>query len=118
MAVKGQKELSGADAFKLYDTYGFPLDITTEILEEKGCTVDEEGFKKFMEEQKDKARKARKETNYMGAEETVYQQIDPAITSKFVGYHNLEHDSKITVLTTETELVDALTDGQAGTVIV
>lgn len=118
MAAKGQKELSGADAFKLYDTYGFPLDITTEILEEKGCTVDEEGFKKFMEEQKDKARKARKETNYMGAEETVYQQIDPAITSKFVGYHNLEHDSKITVLTTETELVDALTDGQAGTVIV
>lgn len=53
-----------------------------------------------------------------GAEETVYQQIDPAITSKFVGYHDLEHDSKITVLTTETELVDALTDGQTGTVIV
>ena len=118
MEAKGEKVLSGENTFKLYDTYGFPVDLTKEILEEKGCTVDEEGFKKFMEEQKDKARKARKETNYMGAEETVYQQIDPAITSKFVGYHNLEHDSKITVLTTETELVDALTDGQTGTVIV
>ena len=118
MAAAGEKTLSGENAFKLYDTYGFPVDLTKEILEEKGCTVDEEGFAAAMKEQKDKARKARKETNYMGAEETVYQQIDPAITSKFVGYHDLEHDSKITVLTTETELVDALTDGQTGTVIV
>lgn len=112
------RELSGADAFKLYDTYGFPLDLTTEILEERGYSVDEKGFAVFMQEQKDKARKARKETNYMGAEETVYQEIDPSITSVFVGYDRLVHDSKITVLTTETELVEALTDGQAGTVIV
>lgn len=112
------RELSGADAFKLYDTYGFPLDLTTEILEERGYSVDEKGFAVFMQEQKDKARKARKETNYMGAEETVYQEIDPSITSVFVGYDRLVHDSKITVLATETELVEALTDGQAGTVIV
>ena len=61
----GKKELSGADAFKLYDTYGFPIDLTKEILEEKGFTVDEEGFKAAMEEQKVKARNARKVTNYM-----------------------------------------------------
>ncbi len=104
LAKEGKKELSGENAFKLYDTYGFPLDLTIEILEEKGDTVDKEGFEKAMQEQKAKARGARKTTNYMGAEETVYQQIDPAITSKFVGYDRLTHDSKISVLTTEDEV--------------
>lgn len=115
---EGKKELSGEDAFKLYDTYGFPLDLTIEILEEKGLCVNGDGFEAAMKEQKEKARKARKTTNYMGAEETVYQQIDTAITSKFVGYDRLEHDSVIRVLTTEEEVVPALTDGQNGTIIV
>ncbi|MEG2232349.1 MAG: alanine--tRNA ligase, partial [Lachnospiraceae bacterium] len=114
----GQKELSGADAFKLYDTYGFPIDLTKEILEEKGLSVDEAGFNQAMLEQKDKARNARKTTNYMGADITVYESIDTSITSKFVGYDTLTHASKITVLTTETEIVDALTEGEIGTVIV
>ena len=57
MAAAGEKTLSGENAFKLYDTYGFPVDLTKEILEEKGCTVDEEGFAAAMKEQKDKARK-------------------------------------------------------------
>ena len=118
MKATGTSTLSGEEAFKLYDTYGFPLDLTTEILEEQGYAVDQDGFTKAMEEQKQKARSARKESNYMGAEETVYNQIDPAITTKFVGYDRLTHDSKITVLTTETEIVDALTDGQKGTIIV
>lgn len=118
MEKEGKKELSGADAFKLYDTYGFPLDLTTEILEEKGFTVDEKGFEAAMTQQKEKARKARKVTNYMGADVTVYESIDPGITSTFVGYDKLTHESKITVLTTETELVEALTDGQIGTIIV
>ncbi len=110
--------LDGSEAFKLYDTYGFPLDLTKEILEEKGFTVDEEGFASAMEEQKVKARTARKTTNYMGADVTVYESIDPAITSVFVGYDRLSHDSKITVLTTESEIVEALTDGEVGTIIV
>ncbi|MBQ8188948.1 MAG: alanine--tRNA ligase [Lachnospiraceae bacterium] len=118
MEKEGKKQLSGADAFKLYDTYGFPLDLTMEILEEKGFTVDEEGFAAAMTEQKEKARKARKVTNYMGADVTVYESIDPSITSVFVGYDNLVHESKISVLTTETELVEALTDGEVGTIIV
>lgn len=118
MEKEGKKELSGADAFKLYDTYGFPLDLTTEILEEKGFGVDNAGFEAAMAEQKDKARKARKTTNYMGADVTVYESIDPSITTEFVGYDKLTHESKITVLTTETELAEALTDGQTGTVIV
>ena len=118
LEASGAKELKGADAFKLYDTYGFPLDLTLEIMQEKGYTVDEKGFAAAMQEQKEKARGARKTTNYMGAEETVYQHIDPTITSKFVGYDRLTHDSKISVLTTEEEVVSALTDGQTGTIIV
>ena len=118
MAKKGEKQLGGMDAFRLYDTYGFPLDLTKEILEEKGFTVDEDGFRSCMQEQKDKARKARKVTNYMGADVTVYESIDPAVTTEFVGYDNLTYDSKVSVLTTETELVEALTDGEIGTIIV
>ena len=115
---EGKKVLSGEDAFKLYDTYGFPLDLTQEILEEKGFSIDEAAFKACMEEQRNKARSARKETNYMGADATVYDEIDPAITSEFVGYDRLVHESEITVLTTETELVEALSDGEKGTMIV
>lgn len=118
MQAAGSKVLSGENAFKLYDTYGFPMDLTQEILEEKGFTIDEEGFKACMEEQRKKARSARKETNYMGADATVYDEIDTAITTKFVGYDRLVHESKITVLTTETELTQALSDGDVGTMIV
>ena len=110
--------LSGSDAFKLYDTYGFPIDLTVEILEEKGFSVDMDGFKSEMEEQKRKAREAHKETNYMGADATVYDKIDTSITSEFVGYDTLAADSDITVLTTETDLVTELTEGQKGTIIV
>ncbi len=118
MVRENKTELNGADVFKLYDTYGFPIDLTREILEEKGFSVDEEGFLKSMEEQKIKARNARKATNYMGADVTVYESIDPGITSTFVGYDTLSHDSKIIVLTTDTEITDALTEGEMGTVIV
>lgn len=118
MAASGSKELSGSDAFKLYDTYGFPLDLTTEILEEKGYSVDEAGFEASMKEQKEKARKARKTTNYMGAEETVYQQLDTSLTTEFIGYDRLIADSEVTALTTESEVVQALTDGENGTIIV
>ena len=71
-----------------------------------------------MEEQRTKARKARKVTNYMGADVTVYESIDPAITTEFVGYDQLTANSKATVLTTESELVEALSDGEIGTIIV
>ena len=110
--------LSGEDTFKLYDTYGFPIDLTKEILEEKNITVDEEGFSKCMNEQREKARKARKVSNYMGADATVYDEIDPAITSEFVGYDKLKNDSKVTVLTTEEDVVEALSEGDKGTIIV
>ena len=118
MTEKQEKTLSGENAFKLYDTYGFPLDLTMEILEEKGFCVDEEGFKKSMEEQRVKARKARGVSNYMGADATVYDEIDPSITTEFVGYDHLKDTSEITVLTTENGLVQEICEGQEGTVFV
>ena len=118
MAKNGETTLSGENAFKLYDTYGFPLDLTKEILEEKGFAVDEEGFAKAMQVQRETARAARGTTNYMGADVTVYQSIDPAITSEFNGYDRVSEDSVISVLTTEDELVSDLSKGMSGTVIV
>lgn len=118
MEAKGEKTLNGDDAFRLYDTYGFPLDLTKEILEEKGMDADEEGFKASMEVQRTTARNAREVTNYMGADVTVYESIDPSVTSTFVGYDNLSWESDVTVLTTEDELADALSEGQKGTIFV
>ena len=118
MQKEGTKVLSGENTFKLYDTYGFPVDLTREILEEKGFSIDEEGFKAAMEEQRIKAREARAVTNYMGADATVYDEIAPSVTTEFVGYDQLTFESKITVLTTESELVEALTEGENGTVFV
>ena len=118
MEKAGEKTLSGVNAFTLYDTYGFPLDLTKEILEEKGYTIDEEGFKAEMEEQRKKARAAREVTNYMGADATVYDEIDPSVTTEFVGYDSLSVSSKITVLTTDKEIVEAIADGEVGTIFV
>ncbi len=117
LQAAGGKVLSGADTFRLYDTYGFPVDLTAEILEEKGLTYDEDGFTACMEEQRSKARSARKTTNYMGADATVYESLDPSITTEFVGYDHLVDTSEIVILTTDTEAVEALSDGECGTVI-
>ena len=125
----GQKQLSGEDAFKLYDTYGFPLDLTKEILEEKGFTVDEDGFAASMEEQRVRARKARGTSNYMGAEDSIYQSMAD-ITTEFTGYTSVSGSSRIAVLGarkveknedgTERSFdvgTEALTDGDEGTVV-
>ncbi len=118
MVAAGAKELSGEDTFKLYDTYGFPVDLTAEILEEKGFGYDEAGFKTCMEQQRAKARGARKETNYMGADANVYNDIDSPIVTTFDGYDKLELSDTIAFVTTEDELVEALTEGDKGSVIV
>lgn len=114
---KAEKILPGEEAFRLYDTYGFPIDLTREILAERGIQVDLDGFKKAMEKQRERARDARQTTNYMGADVTVYEQIDPSVTTEFVGYDHLEAESMISALTTDTELVDSLSEGMTGTVI-
>ena len=116
------KQLSGEKAFKLYDTYGFPLDLTKEILEEEGISVDEEGFTQCMDIQKETARKARKTTTYMGADATVYEQLPVEMTSDFVGYDTLVSESRIVAITTETEdgksiITDTVSEGAQASVI-
>ena len=124
MAATGSTQLSGADAFKLYDTYGFPLDLTREILAEKNITIDEEGFTAAMKEQKDAARKARKGTSLLGREATVYDEMPTDITSEFDGYDKLSLENKISILTVDGEegedaqVADAISEGQSGSIIV
>ncbi len=141
----GKRQLSGEDAFKLYDTYGFPLDNTKEILEEKGFTVDEDGFNAAMKKQRDQARSDRersgKAATYMGAAATVYEEMDPSVTSSFVGYDKLTAESEIVAMAAlpslaaekgttsaqeaagageseeEDSVVTALSDGQYGAII-
>lgn len=122
----GEKVLSGDKAFKLYDTYGFPLDLTKEILEEEGIEVDEDRFTECMNIQKETARKARKTTTYMGADATVYEQLPVDMTSEFVGYDKLTYKSTISAITTEvgegddkkSVLADTVSEGAQASVIV
>ncbi len=118
LKAQGKTVLSGEDCFRLYDTYGFPMDLTEEIMADQGFGIDSEGFAACMQKQRETARAARKQTNYMGADATVYDEIDPSITSIFVGYDSLTAESEITVLTTDTEIVEQIVEGQSGTIIV
>ncbi len=117
LKAAGEAELSGGDAFRLYDTYGFPLDLTLDVLEDAQLSADTEGFEKEMELQRQKARDARGETNYMGADATVYLELDPALRSAFTGYDKLSDSSVISALTTDEAIVETLAEGDSGTVI-
>lgn len=110
-------KLSGEDAFKLYDTYGFPLDLTKEILEEKNISIDEVRFNELMKEQKTKARLARKESNYMGADATVFNDLPKEMTSEFVGYDSLTGDGKVLTIVSDNKIVDNIGTGDEGVII-
>ena len=118
MKKNGETILSGENAFKLYDTYGFPIDLTSEILEEKGLTYDKEGFEKAQKEQRAKSEGTFGTHSYTGKDATVYDELDAELATEFVGYENLVCDAKVTALTSEEEIVDALSDGEKGTIIV
>ena len=118
MKKNGETVLSGENAFKLYDTYGFPIDLTSEILDEKGLTYDKEGFEKAQKEQRAKSEGTFGTHSYTGKDATVYDELDAELATEFVGYENLVCDAKVTALTSEEEIVDALSDGEKGTIIV
>jgi alanyl-tRNA synthetase len=105
--------LSGEAAFKLYDTYGFPLELTEEICAEQGLTVDREGFAAAMEQQRERARQARGTMEYLGERERLYQKIrDERGTTRFVGYHALETLVKVLALVQNGRIVQAAGGGK------
>ncbi|OON96597.1 MAG: alanine--tRNA ligase [Epulopiscium sp. Nele67-Bin005] len=112
MESNNQKVLNKEACFKLYDTYGFPIDLTIEILEEKGFGIDEEGFKEELEAQRVRARNAQAETNYMGSEKTVFHDLDVDTNSTFKGYDSEIVESKILYLTTHDEIIDSAIVGE------
>lgn len=115
---KENKVLDGAKAFKLYDTYGFPIELTEEILEEKGIEVDRAGFDKEMQLQRKRARDAREESNYMGKDIKAVDKIDSNIETIFTGYASLQSTSKVEALIKNEELAEKLNAGETGVVVV
>ena len=103
----GEKTLSGEEAFKLNDTYGFPLDLTCDILEEKGISVDIEGFNRLMDEQKNRARQARSaaDTNAWKGDDSLLEGV---AATNFIGYDKLMSPAKITAIISEGERVSHL----------
>ena len=108
----GNKTLSGEATFKLYDTYGFPSELTREILEEQGFTWDEDGFLNEMQNQKKRAREARGTSTYMGADETVYHKLPANLPTEFVGYETLHCEAEILAIISGDELVEEIKLGQ------
>lgn len=116
MKKEGSDVLKGTNAFKLYDTYGFPLDLTKEILEEDGLKVDEEGFNAEMEKQRSRARKAREEGDNSIWNSSAYNLAEINST-EFVGYETLTESAKVVLIIKENTNVDTLTEGEEGIVI-
>ncbi|CAM2983720.1 alanine--tRNA ligase [Hathewaya histolytica] len=113
----GQKVLSGTRAFKLYDTYGFPLELTEEILAEKSLDLDTEGFKLEMDRQRKVAREARTESNYMGTKLTVADQISRDLTTEFKGYNKTSLESEVVLIIKEEEFAESVTKGEEAIIV-
>ena len=118
-AAKERKEtvIAGSQVFKLHDTYGFPLDLTREIAEENGLSIDEDGFRAEMAEQKKKAREAIKNKDGAGWDDNIYSTLDKSIKTDFVGYKETEADAKILYIVKDNQLVQHAEEGEIVTVI-
>lgn len=115
---EGADEIDGKSAFYLYDTFGFPIELTVEMAGEEGLSVDEEGFDTAMEEQKQKARDNQSFQAKLSAEGTeLYENLDSSVVSEFVGYETMKAESSIGALNNGSEWKDTLEEGEEGTVI-
>lgn len=112
-----QNTITGDKVFKLHDTYGFPLDLTREIAEENGLSVDEEGFKAEMAKQKEKAREAQKNKENAGWDENIFSRLDKNIKTEFVGYGSFKSDSKILYIVKDNEVIQNAQEGDEITII-
>ena len=113
--AKGEKVFSGADAFRLYDTFGFPIDLTAEMVAEQGMTVDEESFRQLMQEQKQRAREARKALGDLGWAGVEFGKDIPA--TEFVGYDHDEFDATVVALVADDELRGEIPAGSDAVVV-
>ncbi|MBZ2173710.1 alanine--tRNA ligase [Schnuerera sp. xch1] len=117
MVKNNKKCLNGEKAFKLYDTYGFPLDLTKEILEEKGLTVDENEFNINMEKQRKRARKAREEFSDSGWKNNGSIDLFKGIKTKFKGYETISLKTKIIAISVEGSPVNNIEEGEEGVLV-
>ncbi len=115
----GAGEIDGKSAFYLYDTFGFPIELTVEMAQEEGFSVDEEGFAQAMEQQKQKARENQNFEAKLSVENAaLYDSLDESVVSEFVGYDTLMAESDIAAMNNGTEWKDSLGEGEEGTIIV
>ena len=112
---RGETVFSGADAFKLYDTFGFPVDLTIEMVEEEGMAVDEEGFQKLMTEQRERAREARKALGDLGWAGVEFGKEIPA--TEFVGYDRASEQGTVLAIVAEDELRESVVAGTDAIVV-
>ncbi|WP_041720751.1 alanine--tRNA ligase [Alkaliphilus metalliredigens] len=112
MIGKSENMLNGTYAFKLYDTYGFPLDLTKEILEEREMTVDESEFESEMEKQRNRARKARSGGDTEGWKEDAFDALDKNIQTSFKGYETLRAEGKVLAIIEENQSVNLTSAGK------
>ncbi len=117
MKKAGKTVLDGTHAFKLHDTYGFPLDLTKEIVEENGFSVDEDKYREEMEKQKIQSREARGDTSSLGWENEIAKLLKELDDCEFVGYDSLECDAKIVALFKDNKSVDSVSSGDKATII-
>ncbi len=117
LKLTNSDKLSGENAFRLYDTYGFPFDLTRDVLEEQGLTVDEETFQKEMQSQRQRARAARSDSSAESWKEDVYAKIDWSIKTKFVGYENSTAKAAVKAIVSENGLADSAKEGEEINVI-
>ncbi|WP_408071265.1 alanine--tRNA ligase [Butyrivibrio sp. JL13D10] len=116
-SAEGKKEIAGKDAFFLYDTFGFPVELTIELAGEENFTVDEKGFADAMEEQKQKARENQNFSANLSTGAGVFDSLSEDIKSEFLGYDALECDGKVVAMAGKDALVEELSEGQQGTII-
>lgn len=114
---QGRRVLPGEDAFRLYDTYGFPFELTLEMATEAGFTVDKEGFDVAMEKQRERARATRGETSYLGGEEDAWAHLASRYPTRFVGYETVSTAGRVVALARGGELVNELQAGEEGQVV-
>lgn len=111
----GESMIGGEDAFKMYDTYGFPLDLTEDFALEHGMTVDREGFETAMQEQRTRAREAHKKGGGMNIQGGALSELEA--DSQFVGYTETSVEAKIVVLIKDGEIVDSVGEGDTALVV-